>query len=157
MENDMNASRFDFALRAERLSRHRRLFETARAAARVATAGVLVCALAGSTPRASANEPLVDQHDFLNAPANSSDSSNEQLEKFFWMCDYAASAGGLDAAQIEPCRVVTAHLKQVRFGGDSDAFVAWSLANRAMAHQQLAVAGSAQSCPTESWQTEARS
>ncbi|MBC8118302.1 MAG: hypothetical protein H7X75_01830 [Burkholderiaceae bacterium] len=152
----MNASFLDFGSKAVGL-RQRSFHETAPAMA-VARAIIAVACLVGfNAAHASASEPLVDKHDFLNAPAAiDRESSTEELQKIFWMCDFAASVGDLDAGQSEQCSEVTAHLERVKFKGNSEAFLAWRRINQAMAHAQLAAGGSELSCQQAS-QTESRS
>jgi len=144
-ENDMNTSVSVFGLKAAHLPQ--KGFHRTAAAMRVAVGLGVACSLGLSAARASASEPLVDQHDFLNAPASTShEGSSEELQKLFWMCDFAASVGDLDAGQSERCSAVTAHLVRAKFKGDSEAFAAWRRLNQAMAHEQLAAGAAELSC-----------
>ena len=97
----MNASFLDLDSRAAGL-RQRSFHVTAPAMAVARAIIVAACSPGLNAAHASASEPLVDKHDFLNAPtAMDRESSTEELQKIFWMCDFAASVGDLDAGQSE--------------------------------------------------------
>jgi hypothetical protein len=59
------------------------------------------------------------------------------LEDLFWRCDYAASAGMVDAEERAVCSVITDQLKMERFGGDFEQMLRWWQANKFVRHQQL--------------------
>ena len=59
------------------------------------------------------------------------------LEEVFWLCDYAASTGMVDAAERAVCAAVTDQLKRERFGGDFEQMLRWWQANKSVRHQQL--------------------
>lgn len=87
-------------------------------------------------PVASSGEPLVDKHDFIN-PLRSVEASSGamELERLFWMCDYAATAGTLQDNEIEMCSAVAEQLKLSKFGGDADKLLAWWRLNKETQHQ----------------------
>jgi hypothetical protein len=60
-----------------------------------------------------------------------------ELEEVFWLCDYAASTGMVDAAERAVCSAVTDRLKAERFGGDFEQMLRWWQANKFVRHQQL--------------------
>ena len=59
------------------------------------------------------------------------------LEEMFWLCDYAATTGGVDPAERAVCSVITDQLKMDRFGGDFEQMLRWWQANRLVRHRQL--------------------
>ena len=59
------------------------------------------------------------------------------LEEMFWLCDYAASAGRIDANERAICGAITDSLKMERFGGDFGKMLDWWRANRVIEHQKL--------------------
>ena len=59
------------------------------------------------------------------------------LEKAFWVCDYAATTRGVLATPVEICSAVTDDFKRVRFGGDFEAMLKWWQDNKAAAHRDL--------------------
>ena len=87
-------------------------------------------------------EPIIDRHDFIN-PLKSADAASGtiELEKLFWMCDYAATSGGLEAHEIEMCGAVTQQLQRVKFEDDFDELLAWWRVNKEAQHLALASAG----------------
>jgi hypothetical protein len=60
-----------------------------------------------------------------------------ELEEIFWLCDYAASTGMVDASERAACAAITDQLKLERFGGDFEQMLRWWQANRFVRHQQL--------------------
>ncbi len=87
-------------------------------------------------------DPIIDKHDFIN-PGKSPDAASNtiELEKLFWMCDYAATSGGLEAHEIEMCGAVTQQLQRVKFEDDFDELLAWWRVNKEAQHLALAGAG----------------
>ena len=67
-------------------------------------------------------------------PASLQDSD---LEEVFWLCDYAASTGMVDASERAVCAAVTDQLRAERFGGDFQQMLRWWQANKSVRHQQL--------------------
>jgi hypothetical protein len=59
------------------------------------------------------------------------------LEKAFWVCDYAGTRGMVDPSQGAVCIVITDELKRVKFDGDFDRLVAWWKVNKMARHQEL--------------------
>ena len=59
------------------------------------------------------------------------------LEKAFWVCDYAGTRGMVDASQGAACIAITDELKRVKFDGDFDQLVAWWKVNKMARHQEL--------------------
>ena len=87
---------------------------------------------------ASSSGPLSDKHDFIN-PQKSIEAARGaiELERLFWMCDYAATAGTLQDNEIEMCGAATEQLKLSKFDGDSDKLLAWWRASKEAEHQTL--------------------
>ena len=86
----------------------------------------------------SSSEPLSDKHDFIN-PRKSIEAAGGviELERLFWMCDYAATAGTLQDNEIEMCGAATEQLKLMKFDGDFDKLLAWWRASKEAEHQTL--------------------
>jgi hypothetical protein len=63
------------------------------------------------------------------------------LEELFWLCDYAASTGMVDAEERAACGAVTDQLRLERFGGDFERMLGWWRANKVVRHQQLDQSG----------------
>lgn len=59
------------------------------------------------------------------------------LEKAFWICDYAQANGVIDPHEEAFCSAVTSQLKRVKFEGKFDKLLAWWQENRVMQHQEL--------------------
>ncbi|MGZ8992395.1 MAG: hypothetical protein ACXW16_00045 [Burkholderiaceae bacterium] len=86
----------------------------------------------------SSSELLIDKHDFINSQRPEEAASGAiELERLFWMCDYAATAGTLQDNEIEMCGAATEQLKVSRFDGDSDELLAWWRASKEAEHQTL--------------------
>lgn len=94
----------------------------------------------------AAGEPLIDKHDFINPQKASDERATIELEKFFWMCDYSASTGTLDAHEIGVCAAVTEQLRLAKFDGDFDKWLAWWRLNKETQHQALVGAGAIGDC-----------
>jgi hypothetical protein len=71
------------------------------------------------------------------AVAQSSGARGMDLEELFWLCDYAATNGRVDATDRAACGAVTDELKLERFGGDSEQLLQWWRANKTVRHQQI--------------------
>ena len=87
---------------------------------------------------AAINEPVVDAHDFIN-PKQLTDatSGTSELERLFWMCDYAATAGTLQANEVEMCSAVTNQMRLAMFAGDSEKLFAWWRLSKDAEHKIL--------------------
>jgi hypothetical protein len=59
------------------------------------------------------------------------------LEKAFWVCDYAGTNGVVGPDQAAACIAITDELKQTKFDGDFERLVAWWRLNKAAQHQAL--------------------
>lgn len=59
------------------------------------------------------------------------------LEKAFWVCDYAGTNGVVGPDQAAACIAITDELKRTKFDGDLDRLVAWWRLNKAAQHQAL--------------------
>jgi hypothetical protein len=60
------------------------------------------------------------------------------LERVFWECDYVATTRGVHSTPIEICAAVFEEVKRTKFGGDSDALIAWWRQMKPAAHAQVA-------------------
>jgi hypothetical protein len=56
------------------------------------------------------------------------------LERAFWLCDYAGTNGSVDSGTALACSAVTEELKNSKFNGDFDALVAWWRENKPAEH-----------------------
>ena len=65
------------------------------------------------------------------------------LEKAFWLCDYAGTTGSVDSGMAIACSTITEELKIRNFNGDFDAMVAWWQQNKPAEHQALEAASRA--------------
>lgn len=59
------------------------------------------------------------------------------LEKAFWICDYAQANGVIDAHEEAFCSAVTVQLRRVKFEGDMEKLLAWWQENKVTQHQEL--------------------
>ena len=64
-------------------------------------------------------------------------ASPADLERAFWLCDYAGTNGGVDSGAAATCSAVTEELKIRNFNGDFDAMVAWWRQHKPAKHQAL--------------------
>lgn len=65
------------------------------------------------------------------------------LERAFWLCDYAGTKGGVDTGTAMACSTITEELKNNYFHSDFDALVSWWQKNKPAEHQALEAASSA--------------
>lgn len=65
----------------------------------------------------------------------------DEIEKAFWVCDYAASIRLVDMGSAIVCSHLTEALKQHKFDGDFDAMLAWWQQHKEVEHRALAKAG----------------
>lgn len=63
------------------------------------------------------------------------------LEKSFWVCDYAATTGGIDSGTAIACGSLTEALKQRKFAGDFAAMLAWWQQHKEAEYRVLASMG----------------
>lgn len=78
------------------------------------------------------------------------ESDLQSLEVAFWSCDHAASTRGYGAAEGMACSVTYEELKQRKFDGSFEAFLAWWQEHKSVMHAALEQAeGSAASAQTE--------
>ena len=59
------------------------------------------------------------------------------LEKAFWVCDYAGTNGAVGPDQAAACIAITDELKRAKFDGDFDRLVAWWRNNKVSQHRAL--------------------
>lgn len=62
------------------------------------------------------------------------------LEKAFWVCDWAATTSRIDDQQAIVCGKITTELTEQKFGGDFDKLVAWWRENKVSEHRKLTLA-----------------
>ena len=60
------------------------------------------------------------------------------LERAFWVCDYAATTRGVSATPVELCGAVYEELKNTKFRGDFSELLLWWKENRRAEHQKFA-------------------
>jgi hypothetical protein len=65
----------------------------------------------------------------------------DELEKAFWVCDYAASIRLVDMGTAIPCSRVTEALRQHKFDGDFNAMLIWWRQHKEAEHQALTKSG----------------
>ena len=78
-------------------------------------------------------------------PAHADDGSRHatfthktaEIEKAFWVCDYAGTHGMVGGDQAVACVAITDELKRAKFDGDFDRLVAWWRLNKVARHQEL--------------------
>lgn len=79
-------------------------------------------------------------------PAHADDGSRQakftpdkiaDLEKAFWVCDYAGTNGMVGADEAAACIAITDQVKRTKFDGDFDRLVAWWRLNKVAQHQDL--------------------
>jgi hypothetical protein len=90
-----------------------------------------------------------------NAPqsmaAPASGLSPADLERAFWICDYAATTRPIDAGSAIFCTAVTEDLQKKKFNGDFDAMLAWWQQYKPAEHEALEAADAARvALPTSS-------
>lgn len=59
------------------------------------------------------------------------------LEKAFWVCDYAGTNSVVDPDQAAACIAITDELKRTKFDGDFDRLVSWWRLNKVAQHQAV--------------------
>jgi hypothetical protein len=89
---------------------------------------------AGAQQRTSARESV-------RAPAPAAMPAD--LERAFWLCDYAGTTGSVDTGTAMACSTITEELKIQKFNGDFDAMLAWWRENKPGEHQAIEAAGRA--------------
>lgn len=94
-------------------------------AAVLAAAGTGVSAQQGQTAHGTSGMPVA-----FDSPAD--------LERAFWVCDYAGTHLGVDPATGAACVAITEALKQSKFDGDYDALLAWWRMHKPAQHRALA-------------------
>jgi hypothetical protein len=60
-----------------------------------------------------------------------------EVEEAFWLCDYVSTNVGVRATPMRTCLMVTEALKDEKFDGDFNAFVAWWNENKTVEHERL--------------------
>jgi len=93
---------------------------------------VLAVAALASSPAFAENEVCEP-----GRPMRVEDMSVDQLEKTFWVCDHAATMGGVSATPASFCAVVTAELKKQKFDGDFEGLLTWWRLNKVAEYQKL--------------------
>lgn len=102
--------------------------------ARIASLVVIGAALGWHSIEAPATERTVP----LAAPeAWTTKVRLAELEKTFWLCDYAATSHGVDPELGILCFNATEELKQQKFGGDGEKLLAWWQRNKAAQHKKF--------------------
>ena len=86
---------------------------------------------------------LAETESALQPAIEPSDADLAQVERAFWACDHAASSYGLLGTDVAACNSATEQLKQLKFGGDFDALLAWWRAGKGAAFDALDRDGSA--------------
>jgi hypothetical protein len=88
--------------------------------ARVVLLGALTMAFAGGVSRAAIG--------------------TAELERAFWLCDYASATGPVDAGTLVTCSAVYEDLSIRKFEGDLEAMLTWYEQNKAVQHHAIAAA-----------------
>jgi hypothetical protein len=70
-------------------------------------------------------------------PAAFNSQQTIDLEKAFWVCDYAGTNGVVGPDQAAACIAITDELKRTKFDGDFDRLVAWWRLNKVAQHEAL--------------------
>ena len=92
-------------------------------------------------PCAYADEAFEEDFPTAEVEIEVAASDLADLEKSFWICDYAATTYGVDMVDGDACGTVYEGLKRVKFGGDFDALVDWWSEHKATEHEALELAG----------------
>ena len=95
------------------------------------TFGAAAFAIAATFGLATAQQPPADEAKKLTG------SELAEVEEAFWLCDYVSTNVGIRATPMGTCLMVTEALKDEKFSGDFDAFVAWWRENKSLEHQRL--------------------
>lgn len=96
---------------------------------------VALLAPVGSTVSAQQRQAARDASDI-----SLSFGSPADLERAFWVCDYAGTHLGVDPGTGAACVAITDALKQSKFNGDFDALLAWWRTHKPAQHRALATA-----------------
>jgi len=79
-----------------------------------------------------------------SAPATAQEVSvagaTTDLERNFWLCDYAGTVTGVDSGTALACSAITEELKNRKFNGDFEGFVAWWRENKQAEHRAIQTA-----------------
>ncbi|WP_173024817.1 hypothetical protein [Acidovorax sp. SRB_14] len=98
-------------------------------AMKVATAALIVTGVAGGSAPSRA-QATIDVELRL-----------DELEKAFWVCDYAATIDLVDIGNAIACGSLTEALRQRKFGGDFNAMLAWWQQHKEAEHLELSKGG----------------
>ena len=60
-----------------------------------------------------------------------------EIEQAFWICDHAATKGGIDGDTALICVAITDELQKRKFSGDFERMVAWWRQNKPAQHRTL--------------------
>lgn len=101
-----------------------------RSSAMKATAAALIVAEAAGWSGPSSAQTTIDTELHLN-----------EIEKVFWVCDYAATIHLVDIGIAIPCSRATEALRQHKFDGDFNAMLAWWRQHKEAEHRALAKSG----------------
>lgn len=66
----------------------------------------------------------------------------DELEKAFWVCDYAATTSLVDFYSAIACSYLTESLRQRKFDGDFQAMLTWWQQHKEAKHLELSKGGS---------------
>lgn len=98
------------------------------------------CALALAAANASADGVLAGQRPLSpqSLELHAAMLHAADLEKAFWICDYAATTRGVDDTPADFCIGVYDELKTRKFGGDFEQLLSWWQQNKPAEHEKLA-------------------
>jgi hypothetical protein len=111
-------------------TRRNRYAVTARQVAAAWIATIAIVAAAGEVMAQQGADPAQPQ------PA-SSIIQLADVERLFWSCDYVATTRGVDSAPVDVCSAATEELKNMKFGGDFMALLAWWRVSKPAEHARL--------------------
>jgi hypothetical protein len=89
------------------------------------------CFSAGAQQRSTARKSVQ-----VATPA----STPADLDRAFWLCDYAGTTGSVDTNMAIACTAITEELTIKKFSGDFDAMVAWWRKHKPAEHQAIEAA-----------------
>ena len=80
---------------------------------------------------------MAEQEMACQVNAQIAESSAEDLEKAFWVCDYVASTHGMQFVSMDLCAAITDHIKTEKFDGDYEEMVRWWQEHKPAQHLRL--------------------
>ena len=96
-----------------------------------------LCTHVAGAAAQNANDVFEEDFPIVDVATSEAASRLVELEKAFWICDYIATAYGVDGSPATTCGEAYEELKRAKFNGDFDELVTWWAANKAEQHASL--------------------